>query len=235
MTLRALALLSSLAFSAPSFAGAKLDLTPWLGTIPLPGDFKVFSLSTGGQRTARVLDVQPWSKGWRIVSRIETSGAPPVLLESYVIPGRQLLEGSESYADGVSFRLLRPAKGLRLLTTLDEPQRLRMRADLLLDDVESGEALRAADWSFAGFEDVATPSGSYPQALRARVKSALQLDDGSTQLLYLRRSTVWYAEGIGVVRRMSSGRFYVDGSLREELGMQDEQLSAGRHLGVAFP
>src|SRR5512145_2205036 len=82
--------------ASPSFAGTKFDLSPYVANMSMEGDHRVFDRSTGGQRTVTVLEVVPWTKGWKEVLESETTGTDDdgtSMSENYLIPGKQLLSG----------------------------------------------------------------------------------------------------------------------------------------------
>ena len=225
--LLALALLGS---ATPGFSGEKLDLSPYLGNLREPGDFKVYSLSMGGQRTVTTLEVQPWSKGWLGVFESTITGAGAEydgtsIAEEYLIPGRQLLSGSEFLDSGAIFFVSKPAKGLRLLVTPEKVQRFKKKAAVLLNGRQIGVAQRLGSWVADGYETVATPSGSYPAALRARAFSGLGIEDGFGAYVYLWDQTLWYTEGRGLIRSQVSLEYY-------ENGVADPDRLVGRGAGV---
>ena len=172
LVLRALLLSTLLLLAAPSLAGTKLDLSPYVANMSAPGDFKVFTRSTGGQRKVTVITLEPWAKGWLevVLSETGTGDADGIALyENYLIPGKQLLSGSELYNDEVLLFVRKPAKGLKLLVDPAKPQRLKKRATVYLAGMQTkvGTADLRGLWGIEGFEDVETPSGDYGDALRA--------------------------------------------------------------------
>jgi hypothetical protein len=235
----ALLVLGMLAATAPAHAGAKLDLSPYLGTLRMPGDFKVYALSMGGQRTVTTLDVQPTPKGWLGVFESTIAGAGPdydgtSASVEYLIPGKQLLSGNEFLDGGIIFVPRKPAKGLRLLMTPGKPQRVKKKMAVVLNGVQIGIAERLGSWVDVGYETVSTPSGTYPNALLARALSSLAIQDGYGTYAYLWDQKLWYAEGVGLVHSEVSLRYYENGSL-VRTDAWGEQLSSGSIGGVPFP
>jgi hypothetical protein len=233
----ALFLLASLAGAPPAFSGTKLDLSPYLGQLRQPGDFKVYAWSTGGTRTVTTLDVQPWTKGWSFRVESELAGTPGgdsvSTFESYLIPGKQLLSGSQHFA-GFDFWHARPAKGLRLVTPFGRPQRTKSKALLVVNGFLAGGVLRRAAWVAEGFESVTTPSGEHPNALRARAFSGLGIYDGFDEIVFLYDETLWYAEGFGLVKAQTRVETWQNGAL-EKTQKWIESLASGRLGGVPFP
>ena len=220
-----------LLFATPSFSGEKLDLSPYFGVLSEPGDFKVFSLSMGGQRTVTTLEIQPWSKGWagHYESTITGAGADydgRSVFEEFLIPGRQLLSGRETLGGGVLFYPPKPAKALRLLATPGKAQRLKVKAALVLNGRQIGIAERRGSWVDDGYETVATPSGSYPEALRARAFSGLGLDG---RLRLVRPSLGSDALVCGRTGARTQGG--VPRVLRERLADLDRLVGRGAGLG----
>jgi hypothetical protein len=229
--------------AGPTFAATKLDLSPYLGILPEEGDFKVFTRSTGGERELIVLELEPWKKGWRGVVSSEVSGAGAdfdgtVLSEEFLIPGRQLLSGSEIFDTGLTFFARRPSRGLKLLITPGRTQRINQNALALFGGTRVGNVRRRGTWSVDGHETVDTPSGSYENALRARAFSNVRLklrrgaigcSNGAcgNELVQLIHTTLWYAGGLGLVRVDIDFEFLVDGSLSEAASWTEELSSFG--------
>jgi hypothetical protein len=227
----------ALALALPASAGTKLDLSPYLGQLRMPGDFKVYAWTTGGTRTVTTLDVQPWAKGWvfRVESRlVGTPNGPSVsTYESYLIPGKQLLIGSQSFED-FAFVLAKPSKGLRLLGALGKVQRTKGRAALVVNGRVAGGVARLGEWMAEGFETVTTPSGTYPNALRARSFSGVGISDGISQVVFLYDEILWYAEGVGLVEAQTSAETWENGVLTDTQKWTEE-LASGSLGGVPFP
>jgi hypothetical protein len=237
---RTLLLALLLGWAAPSFAGTKLDLSPHLGGLGMPGDFKVFVRSDGGQRTLTVLQVEPWKKGWKeIVEEVVTGTADSdgtLLAEAYLIPGKLLLGGNESHSSGLAIVFRKPVKGLKLRVTPGKLQRTRQKGRLLVDGVEVATARLAGEWTTDGFETVTTPSGTYADALRAQARSVVTFEDRKAGLELVQRSelTLWYAVGRGLVKKTTALQVYENGALLATDSWVEE-LSAGSSGGVSFP
>jgi hypothetical protein len=233
----ALFLLASLAGAPPAFSATKLDLSPYLGQLRQPGDFKVYAWSTGGTRTVTTLDVQPWTKGWAFRVESELAGTPGgdsvSTFESYLIPGRQLLSGSQHF-DGFDFAVSKPAKGLKLFTTPGKVQRTKAKAALLVNGQQVGAVLRLGAWIAEGFETVTTPSGTHPGALRARSFSGIGIFDGFDEYVHLYDETLWYAEELGLVKAQTRVETWVNGVLTDTQKWT-ETLASGSLDGVPFP
>jgi hypothetical protein len=203
----------------------------------MPGDFKVYAWTTGGTRTVTTLDVQPWTKGWAYLSESRLVGTPGgdsvSTYESYLIPGKQLLGGSQYFED-FDFVVAKPSKGLKLLTTLGKLQRTKARAALVVNGQVVGGVARIGEWMAEGFGDVTTPSGTYPGALRARALSGIGIFDGFDELVFLYDETFWYAEQVGLVRVQTSVETWENGVLTDTQKWT-EQLASGSLGGVPFP
>jgi len=230
-------LISPDAGSEPSWVGKKLDLSPYLGNLGTPGDFKVFSFKDG-ERRVTVLDVTPWKKGWREVVESTITGADEAngtaFFEDFMIPGRQLLSGSELYDDGLRLYAKKPAKGLKLLVDPRKPQRLKQKTLLFLGDAKIGTARRQAVWTIVGVDDVSTPSGSYPNALRAVSVSGLHLRAPPEDVVYTWNVVSWYAKNVGLVRTEVDVEVTVNG-IPQLPDSWDEELLSGRIGGLDFP
>lgn len=238
MTLRRLAPVALLlALALPASAGTRLDLSPYLGQLRTPGDFKVYAWSTGGTRTVTTLDVRPWAKGWAYRSESRLVGTPDgdsvSSYESYVIPGKQLLGGSQ-YFEGFAFVLAKPSKGLKLSTTLGKVQRTKARAALVVNGQLAGGVARIGEWMAEGFETVTTPSGTYPDALRARSYSGVGIFDGFDEVVFLYDEVFWYAEGFGLVKAQTSAETWQNGALTDTRKWTEE-LASGSLGGLPFP
>jgi hypothetical protein len=233
LPLRVLFLLTALLLAAPSLAAPKFDLSPYLGGVGTEGDFAVFVRSTGGERTVTLLEVEPWKKGWRQVTRSEVTGAGDlfdgvVLSESFLIPGKQLLSGSVLFDDGTAFFARRPARDLKLLVKPGKVQRLRQRAQLLFGDTRIGKVERRATWQMDGFETVETPSGTYEEALRARASSRMRLRiDKGDEVIELQELILWYAADLGLVRVDVDLEVHVNGSFEIAESWSEELSSFG--------
>jgi len=229
--------LSILASALPAFTATKLDLSPYLGQLRMPGDFKVYAWSTGGQRTVTTLAVQPWAKGWAFLVESKLTGTPGgdsiSNYESYLIPGKQLLSGSQFFED-FAFVVSKPTKGLKLLTTLAKPQQTKAKAALLVNGLLAGGVQRVAVWGAQGFEAVTTPSGSYAGALRARAASGVRIVDGFGEHVYFYDETLWYAETFGLVKVQTQVESYENGVLTDTQAWTEE-LASGSLGGVPFP
>jgi hypothetical protein len=230
-------LASLLVPAAPALAGTKLDLAPYLGRVRMPGDFKVFTWSTGGQRTVTTLDAQPWSKGWAFLTEHEITGTGDAdgvsTSESYLIPGKQLLGGSQHFED-FDFVVSKPSKGLKLSGALGKLQRTKSKAALVVDGMTVGDVLRLAVWMPDGFETVTTPSGTYPSALRARSFSGVGIFDGFGEYVYLYEDWLWYAPDVGLVKVETTVEYYENGAFVESVSWT-ESLASGSLGGVPFP
>ena len=226
-----------LAFALPTSAGTKLDLSPYLAPPRMPGDFKVYGWSTGGTRTVTTLDVRPWAKGWAYLSESRLVGTPDgdsvSTSEGYLIPGKQVLGGSQHF-EGFDFVVEKPSKGLKLLTTLGKVQRMKARAALVVNGRLAGSVARIGEWMADGFEDVTTPSGSYGNALRARSRSGVGIFDGFDEIVFLYDETFWYAEGFGLVKAQTSAETWENGVLADTQKWT-ESLASGSLGGVPFP
>lgn len=243
MTLRrlplaaALLVLANLVSTLPAFSATKLDLSPYLGQLRMPGDFKVYTWSTGGQRKVTTLDVQPWAKGWAFRVESELTGTPDgdsvSTSEGYLIPGKQVLSGSQHF-EGFDFVVSKPSKGLKLLTTLGKVQRTKVRAALVVNGQLAGGVARIGEWMAEGFEDVTTPSGAYPGALRARARSGVGIFDGFGEIVFLYDETLWYAEEFGLVKAQTSVETWENGVLTDTQKWT-ESLASGSLGGVPFP
>jgi hypothetical protein len=233
----ALCLLASLAPAPPAAAGTTLDLSPYLGQVRAPGEFKVYAWSTGGTRTVTTLAAEPWAKGWKFRVESRLAGTPDgdsvSTYESYLIPGKQLLSGSQHF-EGFDFWHTKPAKGLRLLTTLGKPQRTKSKALLVVNGFLAGGVLRRGAWVAEGFESVTTPSGEHPNALRARAFSGLGIYDGFDEIVFVYDETLWYAEGFGLVKAQTRVETWENGALAEAQKWI-ESLASGSLGGVPFP
>jgi hypothetical protein len=232
-----LILLAGLLPAPAARAATKLDLTPYLGLVRMPGDFKVFTWSTGGQRTVTTLDVQPWSKGWAFVTESVVTGTGDgdgtSTSEGYLIPGKQLLGGSQHF-ESFDFVTRKPSKGLGLSGALGKMQRLKSRAALVVNGAQVGVVLRLAGWMPDGFENVTTPSGTYTAALRVRSLSGVGIADGFGEYVYLYDEWLWYAAGVGLVQAETRVEYYEDGALVETRSWT-ESLASGSLGGVPFP
>ena len=239
LLLRLLPTAALLSFATSSLAATKLDLSPYLAVTSLPGDFKVFVRSTGGERRVTVTDLAPWPKGWKQVTETVVSGAGPdfdgtVISEDFLIPGKQLLSGTELYSNGFRFFFKKPAKSLKLLGAPGKPQRIKQKGLLLLNGRGVGTIERRMSWTIEGFETVVTPSGSYPDALRAKAFAGLRLRGGGGELIELDEVTSWYAPGLGLVRMDVLAELWENGSLAAEEAWS-ETLGSGSVDGVPFP
>jgi hypothetical protein len=238
MRLRRLLLATALlALALPASAGTKLDLSPYLGVVRMPGDFKVYAWSTGGTRTVTTLDAQPWTKGWAFLSESKLVGTPNgdsvTTYEGYLIPGKQLLSGSQYFKE-FDLVVAKPSKGLKLVTSLGKVQRTRARAALVVNGQVAGAAARIGEWMAEGFEAVTTPSGSYPNALRAHALSGVGIFDGSNEVVFLYDETLWYAEVFGLVKAETRVETWENGVLTDEQAWT-ESLASGSLGGVPFP
>ena len=238
MTLRRLPLAAALLlFALPATAGTKLDLSPYLSPARAPGDFKVYAWTTGGTRTVTTLDVQPWTKGWAYLSESRLVGTPDgdsvSTYESYVIPGKQLLGGSQYFED-FAIVLAKPSKGLKLLATPGKVQRTKARAALVVNGQLAGGVTRIGEWMAEGFETVTTPSGTYPDALRARSYSGVGIFDGFDEIVFLYEEIFWYAEGFGLVKAQTIAETWQNGVLADTQKWTEE-LASGSLGGVPFP
>jgi hypothetical protein len=237
MSLPRLLLAAALLAALPASAGTKLDLSPYLGPLRMAGDFKIFSWDTGGTRTVTTLDVQPWAKGWAFLTESRLVGTPEgdsiATSESYLIPGKQLLRGDQHF-EGFSFVLAKPSRGLKLVTSLGKVQRTKARAALLVNGQLAGGVARIGDWMADGFETVTTPSGSYPNALRALSSSGVGIFDGFDELIFLYDETFWYAEEVGLVKAQTSVETWENGVLTDK-ATWTESLASGSLGGVPFP
>ena len=240
--LRNLLLFSLGALSLPLVASAaeKLDFSPYLASASLPGDFRIFARSTGGTRTETMLDVEPWRSGVREVIESVTSGAGPSfdgtsLFEGFILPGKQLLTGNEILDGQVLLFAKKPSKDLRLMGTLGKPQRIKKKADVISSSgVDVGDIQLLGAWVAEGFPGASTPSGAYPDALRAFSITGIRITSGPfTQYLYAER-THWYAAGIGLVQLTTHLEVFENGAFVESHDWTEE-LSAGKVLGIAFP
>ncbi len=234
----ALFLLTFLASPPAAFSGTKLDLSPYLGQLRMPGDFKVYTWDTGAQRTVTVLETMPWSKGWAVLVGTELTGTPDGdsawLSESYLIPGKQLLTGGQDFGS-YQFLVAKPAKGLKLFTTLGKVQRIKAKATLVANGQAVGAVLRVGAWVAEDFEKVETPSGTYPGALRARSSSGIRIVDAfGGDFVYFYDETLWYAETFGLVKVETHLDYYEHGIFVEERDWM-ESLSSGSLGGVPFP
>jgi hypothetical protein len=235
-----LLLLASLVVAAPSLAAEKLDLSPYLGGTGTPGDFRVFSRSTGGQRKVTLLSLEVWKKGWKGVAMAEVTGAGDLdgtqLYEGYLIPGKQLLDGNVYFENGLAIVLRKPAKGLKLWTTLGKAQRIKQKGRLQQNGVDVASSRLAGEWLAEGFETVTTPSGSYEEALRAQAVSLVTLENRrfGVKIVELDTTTLWYAAGVGLVKRVIAVEGYENGTLVFDQAWTEE-LSSGRSGGVPFP
>jgi hypothetical protein len=207
-------LLATAFLALPASAATKLDLSPYLAPQRTAGDFKVYVWSRGGTRTVTTLDVQPWRKGWAYDSESRLVGTPDgdriSTYEGYVLPGKQLLVGSQFF-EGFAFVVAKPSKGLRLVTSLGKVQRTRSRAALRVGGQVAGAAVRAGAWMADGFEMVTTPSGTYPNALRALSSSGVGVFDGSDDVIFVYDETLWYGEGVGLVNVQTTVETYENG------------------------
>jgi hypothetical protein len=238
MDLRRLLLVTALcALALPASAGTKLDLSPYLGQLRMVGDFKVYTWSSSGQRKVTTLDVQPWAKGWTFLVESELTGTPEgdslTTSEAYLIPGKQLLSGSQHF-EGFDFVVSKPSKGLKLLTTLGKAQRTKARAALVVNGQPAGGVARIGEWTAEGFETVATPSGTYPNALRAHSFSGVGIFDGFVEIVFLFDETFWYAEEFGLVKAQTSAETWENGVLTDTRKWT-ESLASGSLGGVPFP
>ena len=238
MTLRPLSLATALLLLAlPASAGTKLDLSPYLAPPRMAGDFKAYAWTTGGTRTVTTLDVQPWTKGWAYLSESRLVGTPGgdsvSTYESYLIPGKQLLGGSQYFED-FDFVVAKPSKGLKLSTTPGKVQRTKARAALVVNGQLAGGVARIGEWMAEGFETVSTPSGTYPGALRARSHSGVGIFDGFDEVVFLYEEILWYAEGFGLVKAQTSAETWQNGVLTDTQKWTEE-LASGSLGGVPFP
>lgn len=241
-------LLAAALLAGPSYAGTKFDLSPYFGTMSAPGDFKVFTRSTGGQRKVTVLAVEPWAKGWREVVRSETTGTGDdrwSVSEGYLIPGKQLLSGDEVSDNGFAFRVRKPVKDLRLWITPGKAQRISQKARAFFDGFYAGKLESRGTWWIDDFETVETPSGSYEKALRARavsqtrlrvIRGAVGCSNGicGGDLLRVSERTSWHAAGLGLVRAEYYVESFVDGQL-VDAETWSEALSSGSIGNGPFP
>lgn len=225
-------------------AGTKLDLSPYVGNLGIPGDFKVFSFKDG-ERRVTLLEVTLWKKGWReiVESKITGTGEGDgaALFEDFLIPGKQLLSGSELYDDGLMLFAKKPAKGLKLLVDPAKPQRLKQSLVMLVPCQSGlpcrrriGTAKRSATWTIEGVEDVSTPSGDHANALRVSIVSGLQLRAPPDEVVYTWRSRSWYAAGFGLVRTEVVAEVTVNRQPQPGDSWVEELIS-GELLGVPFP
>jgi len=233
-----LALVSLLGFAGPSSA-EKIDLSPYIGILGTAGDFKLFVRSDGGQRLVTLLSVQPWKKkGWQETVEASVVGTPSsdgtAVFEEYLIPDKRLYSGNESFETGLTFEVNKPAKGLKLVVNPEKVQQLKKKTRLLLDGEKIGKTEQLEAWAVGGLEDVSTPSGDYLSALRALSSSQLGLEDGDNELIFLVSQTLWYAAGIGLVRRQVFLEAYENGFLVDAQAWTEE-LAAGSIDGVPFP
>jgi hypothetical protein len=223
--------------AAPALAATKLDLTPYLGQLRMPGDFKVFTWSTGGQRKVTTLDARPWGKGWAFLTEQEVTGTADAdgtsISEGYLIPGKQLLAGSQRFEE-FGFVVAKPSKGLRLSGALGKLQRMKSKAALVVNGAQVGGVLRLAAWMPDGFETVTTPSGTYASALRARAASGIGVYDSLGEHVFLYDEWLWYADSIGLVKVQTSFEYWENGVLVESR-FWTESLASGSLGGVAFP
>ena len=230
-------LLATALLALPASAGTKLDLSPYLGPLRMAGDFRVYAWSTGGTRTVTTLEAQPWAKGWAFLSESRLVGTPDgdsvSTYESYLIPGKQLLGGSQYFED-FDIVVAKPSKGLKLATSLGKVQRLRARATLVVNGGLAGGAVRIAEWMAQGFESVTTPSGTYSNALRAHSYSGVGISDGFDEVVFLFEETLWYAEQIGLVKAQTSAETWENGVLTDK-ATWTESLASGSLGGVPFP
>jgi hypothetical protein len=238
MPLRLLLLATALcALASPASAGTKLDLSPYLAPPRMAGDFKVFAWNTGGTRTVTTLDVQPWAKGWAYLSESRLLGTPGgdsvSTYDSYLIPGKQLLSGGQVFED-FEIAVAKPSKGLRLAGSLGKVQRTKARALVLVGGQVAGAAARAGAWMADGFETIATPGGTWPNALRALSSSAVGIFDGIGETIFVYEETLWYAEGVGLVKAQTSVETWENGVLTDTQKWI-EQLASGSLGGVPFP
>jgi hypothetical protein len=217
LSLRWLPFIALTLVAAPSGAGTKLDLSPYVAVLGSPGDYAVYALSTGGQRKTTLLAVEPWKKGWREVSETVWTGTDRdggVTREAYLIPGKRVLLGNEIPHDGeFAFFKKKPSKGLKLLTKPGKAQKLKSKARLLLSGVEVAKARWTGAWVDDGFETVTTPAGMFPDALRAQVSETTRIANRFQEVVVFSEATVWYAAGFGRVRTEEREEVYENGRL----------------------
>lgn len=231
-----LILLAALLLPSPqALAATKLDLTPYLGQMRTPGDFKIYAWDTGGQSKVTTLEVQPWSKGGRLRTTEEITGTGDsdgvVTRESYLIPGRQLFGGSQFF-EGISIEVSKPTKGLKLFGAFGKVQRLKSKAALVAaNGVQVGDVLRLGAWAAEGYENVTTPSGTYTAALRGRAFSGVGIYDAFGELVFFYDEVLWYAPAIGLVKVDTYFERWENG-VRREARFWTESLSSYSLSGI---
>ena len=83
-------------------------------------------------------------------------------------------------------------------------------------------------------EDVSTPSGHYPNSLRASIVSELRLRPPPDDVVYTWHVVSWYAKNVGLVRTEVDVEVTVNGAPQAPDSWQEELVS-GSIGGVDFP
>ena len=208
-------------------AGEKLDLTPYLGGVGTPGDFRVYAQSNGIQRKTTVSEITLWKDGWKRVLLQEFPGSEygSYFTVEYLIPGKRLYQSRDTFFGGIDKRP-NPVKLLDLLVNPGAVQRSRhtLRFRHGLPPPRFASIRFRTQWATDGFETITTASGTYPDALRSKLP----------KLVVVSATTAWYALGFGPVRLETVTEFYEDGELAGS-GLWTEELVSGSLGGVPFP
>lgn len=222
----------------PAFADSKVDLTEHLMPQPLPGDFKNFAFSDDASRVLDVLSVVPWKKnGWQAVLSQQDEGLEASTVTQFVVPGRKALIG-ELAAGTIAVDFDKPKRLFKLRVVPGNLNRFQMSGTAFIAGDPVGPGTYRGTWQFLGFEDVTTPTVTWPMAARVQVAGALRIKfraNGNIMEALLNR-TAWLAEGIGEVASDEGAvRVYLNGVLQNETPARTGWLESGVWRGMPIP
>ena len=229
-------LLLLLVFLAGPAAAGKFDLTPYFGPPGTVGDFAVFELSNGNIRTLEVVEVSPWKKGFRYLTQQTETGLDPVLIETFVIPGKKLLMG-DGFSAGLFLDLKKPATMYNLRVKPGKTNKIRAKGKAFFDSVYIGKARWRGGWAFMGLEPLDTPAASYPDTAVLDHVLTLTLKNRvfGDVIESVAEEMSWSARDLGLVASRQRTTVWLNGVLQDDSGWIEAWLVDGMLGGQPIP
>lgn len=231
-----LLLLVALLLAPPASAGSKLDLTEYLAPASVVGDFKTFAIDNGDERRFETVEVQLLPQGRFEVTEFRLNDELIGASAGILVPGRKLV--STGLVSGpVLIRWKPPGLRRPLRVAAGRLVKARGAGRAEVNGVKIGPASIRASALLVGFEELVTPTATYPDAARIEETSLLRIKDRAMGRLIEARfeGTSWYAAGVGLVALQERTRTFVDGVLEDDTGDLFMHLVEGTIEGVPIP
>jgi hypothetical protein len=228
-----LAAVLAFALTGESWAGPpKVDLTEYLDSHPVAGDFRYFNRSDGGFRLVEIMSATELKKSTLVFDALTEDGATNYEYDE-IVHGKEARAGSTFVGD-LSLIVSRPKRILPFRLTPGKPTRFKLGMSVVFQGARVGKATFSGATTFLGIESLDSAFGTF-DAAHLRYARTLTIKVNSSVLMVLSSQDAWVTRELGTLVYTFVADTYQDGVFLERSGPYEYTFDHGRYQGVDFP